>query len=102
MTYSKLCYIRELKKERITLEEKRKKEYQKRTRNSKKLNRIDKTLKEVNAELYKTEIEIREWLKIIDLPSDIKAQCIDYYVRGCSYYDNNFFRYVKTQFGENH
>lgn len=101
MVYAKLTYARNLNQERRKLEEYRQKEYQKRTTNRKKLSKIESTLKEVQEESQKVSREISEWLENVDLPCDIKEQIVDYFVNGNDYYDNNFFRYVMTPFGEN-
>lgn len=101
MVYSKLTYARNLNQERRKLEENRRNEYQKRTTNQNKITRIEDTLKEVQEELKNVSHEISDWLENVDLPCDIKEQVVDYFVDGNHYYDDNFFRYVMTPFGEN-
>lgn len=101
MVYAKLTYARNLNQERRRLEENRRKEYRKRTANRNKLNRIESTLKEVQEESQRVSREISEWLENVELPFDIKDQMFEYFVNGRPYYDDNFFRYVMTPFGEN-
>lgn len=101
MTYSRLCYMRNLNQERRRLEENKRKEYRKCTSNRNKLNRIESTLKEVQEESQKVSREISKWLEKVELPFDIKDQMFEYFVNGCPYYDDNFFRYAMTPFGEN-
>ena len=100
MTYARLQYCRNLRKEITNLELQISREYQKRIRNYNKEHLIKKTLEEARAKQQVVEAEVREWLSSVPLSADMKTTVLNYYVDASGIARENFIRNILYCFGE--
>ncbi len=98
MTYSKFQHCRNLRKEILTLERKKKENAIRKNYEKEKL--TEQTLKEVQEEYKKVKNEIKDWLKNSPLAPAYKESCYDYYIKGATNKVNNIERELKRLLGE--
>ncbi len=84
MKIAKLYYLRELKKERDEIKKRLDESYRlERTKGSNRQH-LNNLLKEVDDEIARVKPEIIQWIAESDLYDDQKADCMKYFVGGCT------------------